>query len=111
MSIDIYVNGNVVSLDNNKIYESFAVRDGKFLAVGCNEDLLSLFSKEDCKVTDLKGNTVVPGFNDAHMHLLNYGFQKTAVRLNNLSSIDEMISVVKSYINKNNIPKDTYIIS
>lgn len=111
MSIDIYVNGKVISLDNNKVYEAFAVRDGKFLAVGCNKDLLSLFSKEDYKVTDLKGNTVVPGFNDAHMHLLNYGFQKTAVRLNNLSSIDEMISVVKSYINKNSIPKDAYIIS
>ena len=64
MSIDIYVNGNVISLDNNKVYEAFAVRDGKFLAVGCNKDLLSLFSKEDYKVTDLKGNTVVPGFND-----------------------------------------------
>ncbi|WP_346937565.1 amidohydrolase [Clostridium sp.] len=111
MSIDIYVNGNVISLDKDNIYEAFAVRDGKFIAVGSNEYLLSLFSTYDYKITDLKGNTVVPGFNDAHMHLLNYGFQKTAVQLNNLSSIDEMICVVKSYIDKNNIPKDTYIIS
>jgi predicted amidohydrolase YtcJ len=111
MSIDVYINGNVISLDNDKIYEGFAVRDGKFIAVGSNEELLSLSSNDKYKIVDLNGNTVVPGFNDAHMHLLNYGFQKNAVQLNNISSIDEMIEVVRSYISSNNIPKDTYIIS
>lgn len=111
MSIDIYVNGNIISLDKEKSYEAFAVKDGKFLAVGRNKDIMSLFHSDECKITDLGGNTVIPGFNDAHMHLLNYGFQKNAVQLNNISSIEEMIKVVKSYISKNNIPKGTYIIS
>ena len=43
MSIDVYINGNVISLDNDNIYEGFAVRDGKFIAVGSNEDLYHYF--------------------------------------------------------------------
>ena len=47
--------------------EAFAVRDGRFIAVGRNDDIKSLVGP-GTKVFDAKGMTVVPGFIDCHNH-------------------------------------------
>lgn len=109
--MDLYINGNVLSLDGDNIYEAFVVDEGMFIAVGSNDNLMSIYEKCANRIIDLKGRTVVPGFNDAHMHLLNYGFQKKAVDLRNATSIEEMIHLVRMYIKENNIPNGSYIIS
>jgi predicted amidohydrolase YtcJ len=46
---------------------ALAVRDGRFVAVGSERDVDSLIGLET-RVLDLAGKTVVPGFNDAHLH-------------------------------------------
>jgi predicted amidohydrolase YtcJ len=47
--------------------QSFAVRDGRFVAVGRSSDIARLIGPLT-KVWHLKGKTVTPGFNDAHLH-------------------------------------------
>jgi len=44
-----------------------AVADGKFLAVGSNAAIRKL-AGPDTRVVDLHGHTVVPGFEDSHLH-------------------------------------------
>jgi predicted amidohydrolase YtcJ len=105
-----FINGNIITLDGDKLCEGFYVENGVFKAVGTNEEILNL-SKQDETVVDLKGKTVVPGFNDAHMHFLNYAVQKNNVNLLNAPSIDELISVTKEYIKTRNIPKGQWILS
>src|SRR5215468_2063880 len=64
----IYVNANVITVDGSKPYaEAFAVDNGRFTAVGTNAEIRRLATPET-KVIDLKGMTVTPGFNDAHLH-------------------------------------------
>ena len=52
--------------------EAFAVEDYKFIFAGSNEEALKLAGEGDT-VIDLAGKFVCAGFNDSHMHLLNYG--------------------------------------
>ncbi len=49
--------------------EAFLVREGRFAAVGSDHQMLQLAGETAQKV-DLRGKTVVPGFNDAHLHTL-----------------------------------------
>ena len=43
------------------------------------------------RVIDLQGKTVVPGFIDAHVHLLAYGRKKREVDLTGVTEVDELI--------------------
>ena len=49
------------------IAQAFAVRDGRFIAVGSNDLVAGLIGK-DTEVYDARGMTVVPGFIDCHLH-------------------------------------------
>lgn len=64
----IVINANVLTVDKSKPYtEAFAVENGRFTAVGTNAEIRRL-ATASTKVLDLKGKTVTPGFNDAHLH-------------------------------------------
>lgn len=49
--------------------QAFAIKDGKFFAVGNNTFIKNMASKET-QVVDAKGKTILPGLTDAHTHLL-----------------------------------------
>ena len=77
----IYFNGNVITLDSNGLLaEAVAVKDGKILAVGDNETMMSL-SNQDTHQVDLKGKTMLPGFVDGHSHLSGVAIQAVTANL------------------------------
>ncbi|MBX7125476.1 MAG: amidohydrolase [Cyclobacteriaceae bacterium] len=53
--------------DDNSLAEAIAIRDGRIMAVGSNDEILDLADGQTRKV-DLGGKTVLPGFIDAHSH-------------------------------------------
>ncbi len=64
----IVINANVVTVDKSKPHaEAFAIESGRFTAVGTNAEIRRL-ATGSTRVVDLKGKTVTPGFNDAHLH-------------------------------------------
>ncbi len=67
----IYTGGRVFT-GALPLAEAFIVEDGRFLAVGTDAEILSLRQEGDA-IVPLEGGFVCPGFNDSHMHLLNYG--------------------------------------
>ena len=67
----IIKNGNIYSLDaGNTRYRAMAVRDGRIVALGKNEDMEPL-EGAGVMVEDAEGRTILPGFIDAHCHLLS----------------------------------------
>ena len=52
--------------------EAFMVEDGRFTAVGTDTELLAQQAEGDTLI-NLEGRFACPGFNDSHMHLVNYG--------------------------------------
>ena len=72
--------------------EAFVVEDGKFTFAGSNEEALSFEGKK----VDLKGKFVCAGFNDSHMHLLNYGQAlKVAPLYTHTESLADLIACLK----------------
>ena len=66
-------NANVITVDTRAPRaQAVAVKDGRFLAVGSNDDI-DAFSGPGTQVHDLGGATVLPGFIDAHIHVLSSG--------------------------------------
>ena len=62
----VLVNGIVYTVDAAKPKaEAFAVKHGRFVAVGSNDEIKKL-ATSTTKVIDADGMTVVPGFIDAH---------------------------------------------
>ncbi|WP_395671762.1 amidohydrolase [Phenylobacterium sp.] len=64
----VVVNAKVYTVDERAPRaQAFAVKDGRFLAVGSNDDVRGL-AGPGTRVMDVQGATVVPGFIDTHCH-------------------------------------------
>src|SRR5688500_14234990 len=70
---DLLVHNAVVyTVDSSfAIVQAFAVKDGKFLEEGSNEEILKKYKAT--QTIDAGGKAVYPGFIDAHCHFLRYG--------------------------------------
>jgi predicted amidohydrolase YtcJ len=69
----VLINGKVITLDGtSSILQAIAIRDGRVLATGSNEDNRRLADTRT-NIVDLGGRTVVPGLMDSHIHALRAG--------------------------------------
>ncbi len=68
---------------------ALAVRDGRFVAVGSNEEVRRLVGP-NTRVIEGRGRTVVPGFIDTHVHALDVASGEAAQPFVNLRSIKEL---------------------
>ena len=96
---DLVLRGGVVhTLDVRRPRaEAVAVRDGRIVAVGRDADVARLVGPKT-RVLDLAGRTVVPGFDDAHAHLLGIGFARLDVDLTGTRSFDEVVARVAAAV-------------
>src|SRR5437764_9696940 len=67
---------------------TLAVKADRILAIGGENDVLK-HKGPDTAVVDFRGHFVMPGFNDAHMHLTEAGFKKLTVDLTGARSLQE----------------------
>lgn len=68
----IVYNGKVLMADDRfTVAEAFAVRDGRFLAVGESSRIRKMAGPHTRQL-DLRGKTVIPGIIDTHFHLDRY---------------------------------------
>ncbi len=69
----LFVNGTVVTMNPARPQaEAVLVRGERIVAVGSESDLRSL-AAPGARVVDLAGQTLLPGFNEAHNHMLSFG--------------------------------------
>ena len=95
----IFLNGNIYTGAEEglgdapaKVYpraQALAVRHGRIVAVGTTAEIQRLKGPHT-QVVDLGGRFVMPGFNDAHVHLGNAGFLKLDLDLGGTRSLEEM---------------------
>jgi predicted amidohydrolase YtcJ len=69
--------------------EAIALLKERIVAVGSNEEISRLMG-DGTTAIDLKGATVLPGFVDCHIHLIDYGLSLKNLDLRDVTSIDEM---------------------
>lgn len=105
----ILINGRFHTMDSNRqIVNAVGIKGNTIEKVGTNDELLALKEKST-KIYDLQGKTVLPGFNDSHMHLLNYGLSRTQVNLIGTTSIEEINSRVSKFIEEEKVKSGEWI--
>jgi predicted amidohydrolase YtcJ len=89
-AVTIYRNGRIYTNDPASPWaEAMLVRGEEILAVG-DDDEVSALADAGAKTVDLEKHFVMPGFNDAHVHIAGAGEDWIAVRLNGVKSVAEL---------------------
>ena len=66
----VLTNGKIITVDDSfSIAQAIAIRGDRFIAVGSNQAIAKLAGRRTRRI-DLGGKAVVPGFIDAHAHLM-----------------------------------------
>lgn len=94
----ILYNGTVYTVDNQfTIAQAFAIKDGRFIAVGSNNDILAKYESD--RMIDAGGEAVYPGLIDGHCHF--YGYAENLFRYAELAgskSFEEVLQRIESHI-------------
>jgi predicted amidohydrolase YtcJ len=91
-------------LHSGKIYqkegtfcEALLIENGIIIKSGTSEQILKLY-EDDTDIVDLMDSTVVPGFNDSHLHFYYYGVTLSSVNVYGSTSIDEVIEKGREFL-------------
>jgi predicted amidohydrolase YtcJ len=104
----LIVNGSVHTMDSDRpTAEAVAILGNRIVALGSSAELRSL-AGPNTRIIDAHGNTVVPGFNDAHVHFLEGGFSLASVDLRDAKSREEMARRLAEFAKQ--IPKGRWIL-
>jgi len=101
VSADLVItNANIRTMDAKRsVARSLAVINGKIVAIGSDADTKSLIGAKT-RVIDAGGKTVIPGFNDAHVHFTEGGFQLSLVDLRDAKTPEEFAQRIKAFAGK-----------
>jgi len=67
----IFYGGPIVTVnEKNEEVQALAVQNGKIVAVGKKDAVMKAWQANTTKVVDLKGQTLMPGFVEPHVHIL-----------------------------------------
>ena len=94
----IITNGTVYTVDADfNTTEAFAIKDGKFVDVGTTTDITKKYKA--INTIDANGQTVLPGFIDAHCHFYGLGLNQLQVNLRDTKSFDDVMKRVIDFHN------------
>jgi predicted amidohydrolase YtcJ len=96
----VFKNGNVYTVNSKAPHaQAIAVKADRIVFVGSNA-AAQRFVGKDTRVVDLHGNTVLPGFADAHQHLSGVGFREMTLNLEGTSSLEDFLAKVKARVDQ-----------
>ncbi|HEU4766712.1 MAG TPA: amidohydrolase family protein, partial [Pyrinomonadaceae bacterium] len=96
----VFKNGNVYTVDTKQARaQAIAVTKDRIVFVGSNDDAQKLVGPKT-RVVDLKGNTVLPGFADAHQHLSGVGQREMTLNLEDTTSLEDFLAKVKARVDQ-----------
>ena len=100
----IFIHGNIYtgirgtsSFGVSQRAQAIAVRGDRIQAIGSEAQVL-VFKGPGTKLIDFRGHFVMPGFNDAHVHLAEAGFQKQRVNMTGVRSLAEFRERVQARV-------------
>ena len=90
----VFLNGNILTLDaRNSRVQALAVLHGRIVALGSTREIRALAGLGTRRY-DLKGATLIPGFNDAHCHILAFGLTLLGLDLKPAARIADIVTAV-----------------
>jgi predicted amidohydrolase YtcJ len=91
----ILINGKIVTVDDRfSIAQALAIRGGRIVKVGTNDDVAPLKGAES-RTIDLAGRTVIPGLIDNHAHYMRAAeYWDREVRLDGVTSRKQALAMI-----------------
>jgi predicted amidohydrolase YtcJ len=92
----LFLNGTILTFDpDTPRAEAVLARNGAVEAVGRSDDLRA--GRASVREVDLGGQTLIPGFNDSHCHILSYGLDLgrmdvSADRVGSIADIERVVA-------------------
>jgi predicted amidohydrolase YtcJ len=75
--------------------QAIAVKEGRVLAVGANQDIQAWIDDRHTTVVDAKGQTITPGLTDSHLHFVGLGQSLQMLDLSAAKSWQEIVRQVE----------------
>jgi predicted amidohydrolase YtcJ len=97
MSIMVYLNGTIYTMDAAQPRAQAMAIDslsGRILAVGSDDEVRRVGNR-NAELVDLRGRTVLPGFIDAHIHLVAEAYRSYYIDAIACASEDEVAALVQ----------------
>jgi predicted amidohydrolase YtcJ len=104
---DAVVYNAKVYLERGYFAEAVLVHSGKIVAVGDNETIRS--QAPGVGKIDAGGGLLLPGFNDSHLHLHDFGRNIHRIQAYGVSSIDELVARGRDLIDRIKPPKGSVV--
>jgi predicted amidohydrolase YtcJ len=107
MADHVFTNGNIITLDSRfPDPAAVLVRDDRIISVGTIDRITSA-AGADAVLHDLGGQTLIPGFNDNHIHAVQLGLNQTAPDLADLNP-EQIVECLDEYRAAN--PEEPFLI-
>lgn len=110
----IFFGGDIVTVDETCLTaEAVAIKGGKIIAIGNKAEVFS-FQKDNTKMHDLEGNTLLPSFIDPHSHISDVALTVITANLNSppvgpVKNIDDLKNEVKEQIESRAFGENEFI--
>jgi hypothetical protein len=99
MDVDVIVTeAKVLTMDPGRPRcEALAIKDGRIAALGSKQDIAAL-KGPSTRVISAQGNSVLPGFIEAHMHLFGGAAELHHLPLSGARGFDAVAKAVRAYL-------------
>ena len=92
----LLTHGKIYTMDG-RIFEAMAVSKDRIVRLGNSAEIKPMGGPGTLKL-DLRGKTVLPGFNDSHIHLQKRGANRNNADLRNAASIKELVEMARRFM-------------
>lgn len=104
----VILNGDVRTMSEKRPRaEAVAVTGNSISAVGSNAEIRKLVT-DRTRLIDAKGNLVLPGFNDSHVHFMAIGNKFSSLDLRNISNVESLYERLQHF--SRYLPKGRWIV-
>lgn len=104
----LYYGGNIVTMEENSSPEAVLIENDVITKIGNFEELKNE-AGNNVSLYDLKGQTLMPAFIDAHSHFISTAFSFLQVPLGDAESFEDIKNRISDFIKANDIPEGAWI--
>ena len=104
---DTVIHNAKVYLERERFAEAVLVCDDKIATVGANNEILA--SAPNAEKIDARGNLLLPGFNDSHLHMHAFGRNLHRINARGVTSIDELVECGRELIDRMKPPRGAVV--
>jgi predicted amidohydrolase YtcJ len=101
----IFYNGKIATNTTPSFVEAMAIEDGKISAIGKGTEIMMLRDVRT-EVVDLCGQTVIPGLNDSHLHIIRGGLHyNLELRWDGVASLADGLRMLREQARRTPAPQ------